>query len=382
MNKNNPTILSITGSDSMGGSGIQADIKTITALGAYAATAITTVTAQNREGIQQLHDLSADVLEQQIQVVINDLRPDAIKVGMLRSSEQVAVVERILKTHRPNYVVIDPVVISSRGNRLMEREVAEAMLGRLFKLSTVVVIKQDSASHLVGGTPARSNEDMEQTVRALLEWGPHAVLLQGGAIATESLTDLLIESSTGEPHFFTRPGFIDRNTHGVGGAFSSAVAVFLSKGLRTEEAVERAQEYMNQLILRSIDSHSRRGTQLLNHANPNPQPIISPRLLELYNHLMNEIAMNHHRTADVSFYASQLNVSPRYLAQVTHRVAGRTPKQLIDDYIINEIEAQLLGTSKNIQEIAFDFGFSSQAQFNKFFRKMRSCTPTDFRIQR
>lgn len=94
---------------------------------------------------------------------------------------------------------------------------------------------------------------------------------------------------------------------------------------------------------------------------------------------MDEIASHHQSTKEVSFYANRLSVTPRYLAQVTHRVAGRTPKQLIDDYIIKEVETQLIGTTKNIQEIAFGFGFSSQVQFNKFFRKMKGCSPTQFR---
>ena len=165
------TILTITGSDSTGGSGIQADIKTITALGAYAATAITTVTAQDTEGIQQLYDIPSEVLDMQIRAVMNDLQPDAIKVGMLRTVEQVRVVECLLREYRPKFIVLDAVVISSRGNMLMPKEVVAAMVRLLFPLTTVVAIKQDSISYMLRGNEIRSNEELEMMARKLMRWG-------------------------------------------------------------------------------------------------------------------------------------------------------------------------------------------------------------------
>lgn len=333
------TILTITGSDSTGGSGVQADIKTITMLGAYAATAITSVTAQDTEDIQHLYDIPAEVLEMQVNAVLNDLKPTAVKVGMLRSVEQVWVVERLLKQYSPRFVVLDAVVISSKGNVLMPQKVVDAMVSCLFPLSSIVIIRQ---------------------------------------ISTESLTDVLVEENSAKARFYTRPGFIDRITHGAGGAFTSAVAVYLCMGNDIEKAIELAQEYMRQLILRSADSNLG-AHQLLDHSSDFPQQSISSRALELYNQLMDDIAMHHKTNADVRFYAKKLNVTPRYLAQITHRVAGRTPKQLIDDYIIKEVEAHLLGRAKTIQEVAFACGFSSQVQFNKFFKKMRGCAPGEFR---
>ncbi|WP_274288689.1 hydroxymethylpyrimidine/phosphomethylpyrimidine kinase [Prevotella corporis] len=373
------TILTITGSDSTGGSGVQADIKTITALGAYAATAITTVTAQDTEGIQQLYDIPSEVLDMQIRAVMNDLQPDAIKVGMLRTVEQVRVVERLLREYRPKFIVLDAVVISSRGNMLMPKEVVAAMVRLLFPLTTVVAIKQDSISYMLRGNEIRSNEELEMMARKLMMWGCRSVVLQGGAIASQSLTDVLVQANPSTVNFYTRPGFIDRITHGAGGAFTSAMAVYLCMGARLETSVEQAQEYMSQLILRSADSKLGTASRLLDHSSQLSRQNITARILELYNQLMDEIASHHQSTKEVSFYANRLSVTPRYLAQVTHRVAGRTPKQLIDDYIIKEVETQLIGTTKNIQEIAFGFGFSSQVQFNKFFRKMKGCSPTQFR---
>nr|WP_308534790.1 bifunctional hydroxymethylpyrimidine kinase/phosphomethylpyrimidine kinase [uncultured Prevotella sp.] len=373
------TILTITGSDSTGGSGVQADIKTITALGGYAATAITTVTAQDTEGIRQLYDIPAEVLEMQMRAVMNDLQPDGVKLGMLRTVEQVQVVEHVLLEYHPRYVVLDAVVISSKGNILMPQEVFGAMERLLFPLATIVVIKKESASHILKRDEIRSNEALEQMARQLLNKGCESVVLQGGVIASESLTDVLVQRGSSTAHFYTRPGFIDRITHGAGGAFSSAVVVTLCMGEPMVRAIDHALEYVSQLILRSADSNLGSGGRLLDHSSHLPHQSISVRMIELYNELMNEIAVHHRATGEVGFYANRLNVSPRYLAQVTRRVAGRTPKQLIDDYIIKEIETHLTGTTKNIQEIAFTFGFSSQVQFNKFFKKMKGCAPTQYR---
>lgn len=373
------TILTITGSDSTGGSGVQADIKTITMLGAYAATAITSVTAQDTEDIQHLYDIPAEVLEMQVNAVLNDLKPTAVKVGMLRSVEQVWVVERLLKQYSPRFVVLDAVVISSKGNVLMPQKVVDAMVSCLFPLSSIVIIRQDSAAYMQQTNTTHNNEELEALARKIMKLGCQSVVLQGGVISTESLTDVLVEENSTKARFYTRPGFIDRITHGAGGAFTSAVAVYLCMGNDMEKAIELAQEYMRQLILRSADSDLGVNRQLLDHSNDVPRQSISGRVLELYNQLMDDIAMHHKTNADVRFYAKKLNVTPRYLAQITRRVAGRTPKQLIDDYIIKEVETHLLGRAKTIQEVAFACGFSSQVQFNKFFKKMRGCAPGEFR---
>ncbi len=373
------TILTITGSDSTGGTGIQADIKTMAALGAYATTAITTVTVQDRAGIRQFYDIPAEMLEKQVATVMDDMHPDAVKIGMLRTTAQVEAVARLLERCDSVVVIIDMVVISSRGTMLMDEEVIDEMQRRLFPLSTVVTIKQDCACRMTGMSPAKNNHELEQAARRLLAQGPQAVVLQGGAIASETFTDVLVEASEATPHFYTRPGFIDRNTHGAAGAFAAALAVQLCGPQPLTEAVEHAQAYLAQLVLRSINSSSGHGTQLLDHGHGMAQATLSPRMLEIYNLFMDNIATNHRTTSEVGFYAQQLSVTPRYLALVTRRVAGRSPKQLIDDYIIKEVDVELLDTAKNIQEIAFGFGFASQAQFNKFFRKMHNTSPGAFR---
>lgn len=374
-----PTILTITGSDSTGGSGIQADIKTITALGGYAASAITAVTAQSTADIQHLYDIPPTILKLQIQSVMEDIQPVALKLGMLRSVGQVDTVAELINQYNPPFVVLDVVVVSSRGDLLMSDEVVAAIKQRLFPLCTVIVVKIESAFLLVGDYPVKSNDDLERLARFLLQMGGQAVLLQGGNIVDDSVTDVLVTHDPAETVFTTRSEAINRNTHGAGGAFSSAMATFLCKDHDTKRALEHANAYVNQLILHSVNFKLGRGGKLLDHGADSGHTRISPRLLELYNALMNQIATQHRKSSDVAFYAEQLHVSSRYLAQATRQVTGHSPKELIDDYILKEVEAELMGSTRNIQEIAFRFGFSSQAQFNKFFRKKAGCTPSAYR---
>lgn len=377
-----PTILTITGSDSTGGSGVQADIKTITLLGAYATSAITTVTAQDTAGIQHYYDIPGSVLKMQVDSIIADLQPDAVKIGMLRTQEQVSLIAQILRENKIGCVILDSVAISSRGNILMSKDLLQMVVKEIFPLCTAITIKTDSAMYLLDEGHPDSNDNLAQMARRLLDFGGKAVVLQGGAIAANSLTDVLVTADNPSPTYFTRPGFIDRNTiHGAGGAFSSALATFICKGYNMQAAIEHAIEYISQLILRNVGANEEKTKHILDHTNHKSQTAISTRMLELYNSLMNLIATHHTSHADVAFYANNLNVTSRYLAQITNKVAGRTPKDLIDDYIIKEVEAQLISTTKNIQEIAFSFGFSTQAQFNKFFKKMRGCAPTLFRKQ-
>ncbi len=373
------TILSITGSDSTGGSGIQADIKTITLLGSYAATAITSVTAQDKNGIQTIYDIPSEVLYRQINLAVKFLQPTGIKVGMLRTIDQVNVVEKVLLEYRPKYVIIDAVIISSKGNVLMPKEVITSIIAKLFPLATLVVIKQDSALYISQYSEAHGNEQLVDIAKYILSMGSNSVVLQGSTIASQSFTDILLTKADKVPYYYTRQGVIDRITHGLGGAFSSATAVYLCNGFNIQESVKYAQDYLAQLILHSTDSKFGISTQLLDHSSSMSIQNISIRKIEIYNALMNLIAINYKATREVSFYSNHLNITARYLAQVAKSIAGRTPKQLIDDYAIKEIEAELITSNRNIQEIAFSFGFHSQVQFNKFFKKMKHCSPSEFK---
>ncbi len=368
-------ILTITGSDSVGGSGIQADIKTISSLGGYATSAITSVTVQNTVGIHEVFDLPVEIVERQVRAVMEDLAPKVVKVGLLRNEASILSISNLLKHYQPRFVVCDPGVVSIHGDILLDRRTLTVLQKYLFPLCTVVNLKSEAADFLLN----RKIENVDAMVKAaqlLVDQGCNAVLLQSPSVMSDQHTDVLVKYGGEEPTFFSSPGVIDRNAHGVSGAFSAAIATFLAMGADLQNAVMKAREYVNRLIVYSLDMKLGHGGRLLNHAG---KRTVSTHLMELYNKLMSEIMLHGKENSDVAYYADKLNVSTRYLAEVTKKVVGRSPKDLIRDHLIHEIEVELKSDNKNIQEVAYKFGFSSQAQFTKFFKQMKGCAPSEFR---
>ncbi len=368
-------VLSITGSDGVGGAGIQADIKTISALGGYAATAITSVTVQNTFGIQEVFDLPADNIRKQIEAVMDDLHPEVVKVGMVRNRETAISIVRLLDLYKPKHVVLDPGIVSAHGKQLVEKSLLQDIRKALFPQSSILCLKREAIEHLLG-TTINSLEEGVAAAQELLKEGNNAVLLLGGDFGNGAITDILVESGGKEPTFYSTLGVIDRNSHGVGGVLSSAIATYLAQGNNLHEAIEKARNYVNRLVIYSIDLHLGQGGSLLHHTN---QSHVTPHKLELYNSLMKEIVQHFKQHNDVSFYAERLNVTTRYLAQITRKVAGKTPKELLSEQLMREIELQLTNSDKNIQEIAYEYGFHSQAQFAKFFKQMKGTSPTEFK---
>lgn len=358
-NSNN-TVLTITGSDSTSGSGVQADIITITSLGGNAVSAITSITVQNTIGIQSFYDIPADTVAGQIEAIVNDVQPRVVKIGMLRNAETVCRVAEMLRKYGVNQIICDPVIVSTHGDMLMSKSVVEEVKEQLLPLCSLVTMKQSSAEHIVGKTILTS-QDMLDAAQELLSFGCKAVLLQGKNTVEGSTTDVLVQQTTSETRYFSSlsANYISLERHGISGNLSSAIATFLCKGHGITEAVELAYDYINQLF----ESH----TGLVGRAS------------ELYNEFVSDISAHHSTNRDVSFYAEKLNVSSRYLAQVTKRIANKTPKMIIDDYLCKEAERLLSNSDKTIQEVAYALGFCSQAHFTKFFRKLTTHTPSDFR---
>lgn len=319
--------MTITGSDSAGGSGVQADIKTISALGGYAVSAITSITVQNTLGIQQFYDIPAEIVSGQIEAIINDIQPQVVKVGMIRRVDVVSAITDALLKYKPSQIVYDPIVFSSCGDELMSEDVLSQVRHRLLPLCSLVIVKRRDAEHILGRVIGSGDDAAEQAFKG---FGCKAVLI----------TD-------------------ETGLHGLGNSFSSTIAVFLSRGETMEKAVADARGYMNRQAARSSGISGRSG--------------------ELYNEFLDGVARHCMTNSDVAFYADCLNVSSRYLAQVTRRIAGKPPKNIIEEYLISRIEVQLMTTDKTVQEIAYDFGFSSQAHFAKFFKKMKGFTPSQFR---
>lgn len=288
-------ILTITGSDPTGGSGIQEDLRTITELGGHAVSAITSITVQTTLGIQQFYDVPASIVAGQIDAVMNDFQPDVVKIGMVRRMDTLAVVVNALRKYRPRHVVLDAVVSSSRGDTIVSQEMRQALREDLLPLCTLVIRKDERAMH------------------------------------------------------------------GLANRYASAVAVFLNEGSAPEVAEAKAQSYISTQVARTSDLQGRGS--------------------ELYNEFINAVEEHHRQGSNVHLYADLLNVSSRYLAQVTRRICGKSPKTIIDDYLIREIELQLKSTDRTIQEIAYYYGFSSQAHFSNYFKKLKGVSPTQFRKQ-
>ncbi|MBU4422941.1 MAG: bifunctional hydroxymethylpyrimidine kinase/phosphomethylpyrimidine kinase [Gammaproteobacteria bacterium] len=256
-------VLSIAGSDSGGGAGIQADLKTISALGCYGMTAITAITAQNTLGVTGIHGVPPDMLRAQIDAVAQDIGVDAVKIGMLASPEVVRVVAQAIRTHRFAHVVLDPVMVATSGDRLIASETVQVLVNELFPLATVVTPNLDEAALLLG-REIEGIDDLEAAARDLLALGAPAVLLKGGHLKGERVVDLLA-MQTGQRQRLESARIATHNGHGTGCTLSSAIAAFLAQGHALPQAVEKARAYILGAIAAGADVHTGQGHGPLNH---------------------------------------------------------------------------------------------------------------------
>lgn len=234
-------VLSVAGSDCSGGAGIQADLKTMSALGCYAMSVITAVTAQNTCGVYAVEGISPEIVAAQIDAVFSDIPPLAVKTGMLYSDRIVAEVARSLAAHGVKHLVVDPVMVSTSGSRLISEEAIECMVTRLFPLAEVVTPNVAEAAVLT----ASANPD-EQAAK-IMAMGPKSVLLKGGDRAGDHKTDLLYLAD-GTVRRFSSPAVDTVNTHGTGCTLSSAIASFLANGRSLADAVAEAKDYVTSAL--------------------------------------------------------------------------------------------------------------------------------------
>jgi hydroxymethylpyrimidine/phosphomethylpyrimidine kinase len=236
-------VLTIAGSDSGGGAGIEADIKTISALGGYACTAITALTAQNTTGVFGIHILPADFVKLTIQTVLSDIGADAIKIGMLASAEIVVAVAQTLPTIP---IVLDPVMISTSGASLLAPEAIEAMRSTLIPRASLITPNLPETAALTG-ICATAPEDFEAAGRALIALGASAALIKSGHAEGDLLTDILVYE--GGVEAITYPRIVTRNTHGTGCTLAAAIATGLAQHMTLLDAVHRARHYLQNAIL-------------------------------------------------------------------------------------------------------------------------------------
>jgi len=269
-------VLSIAGSDSGGGAGIQADLKTFAALGCFGMTAITALTAQNTLGVHGIHAVPPAFLAAQIDAVVEDIGVDAVKIGMLHSPEIVQVVADAIRRHRLPHVVLDPVMVATSGDRLIAEETVGSLVQELFPLATVVTPNLDEARLLLD-YDIRKLQDFDDAARDLLALGARAALLKGGHLPGKNVTDVLALSQLMEPTIhLVAPRIATHNGHGTGCTLSSAIAAHLALGLPLIPAVQAAREYILAAIAAGANVTTGRGPGPLNHGfAPLAQKVLS-----------------------------------------------------------------------------------------------------------
>ncbi len=237
-------ILTIAGSDSSGGAGVQADIKTACAFGVYASAAITAITAQNTKGVDKVEILGADMVEAQINSVLSDIGADIVKTGMLGNSDIIRAVAKCLEEDDTG-LVLDPVMVATSGDRLLDESAVEILKSKLFPLADIVTPNIPEAEVLTG-QKIKDSDDMIKAGRAILQMGAGAVLMKGGHLSGKTLIDILLDGD-GE-NIMISPRIHTHNTHGTGCTLASAIASLLAKGYELSEAVIQAREFVHQAI--------------------------------------------------------------------------------------------------------------------------------------
>ena len=254
------TALTIAGSDSSGGAGIQADIKTMQANGVYAMSAITALTAQNTTGVTGIMEVSPEFLEQQLDAVITDIRPDAVKIGMVSSEELIKMISKKLKEYHLENIVVDPVMVATSGSRLLEEDAVDTLKKELLPIATVITPNIPEAEILCG-MEIHTEEDMVAAAKAIYEDLGCAVLLKGGHNINDA-NDLLYTKE--EVSWFKGKRINNQNTHGTGCTLSSAIAANLAKGFDLKISVQRAKDYISRALADMLDLGA--GSGPMNHA--------------------------------------------------------------------------------------------------------------------
>lgn len=241
-----PIALTIAGSDSGGGAGIQADLKTFSALGVYGASVITALTAQNTKGVTGIHDVPAEFITAQMDVVFSDLDVQAVKIGMVARREAIDAIVAGLDRWLPKHVVFDPVMVATSGDRLLSSDAVDALRTKLFPRAQLITPNLPEAAALLDASIASSEQEIEQQGRRLLALGCPAVLIKGGHGHGPESTDYLIDANS--VIRLAAPRIVTSNTHGTGCSLSSAVAAGLAKGHGLERAVRDAKTYISAAI--------------------------------------------------------------------------------------------------------------------------------------
>lgn len=244
-----PKALTIAGSDSGGGAGIQADLKTFAAHGVYGSSALTAITAQNTLAVTAVHNIPIDVIAAQIDAVMEDIGADAVKTGMLSSSEIVNTVALAVQRHGIEHLVVDPVMVAKSGDRLLQEDAVQAVVNQLLPLAYVVTPNIPEAE-VLAGVAVHNEHEMIDAAKRIAERGPRIVIVKGGHLSGPPI-DIAFDGST--VSYFETPRVNTTATHGTGCTFSSAIAANLARGLRVQDAIEQAKQYLYRSLLNAFE---------------------------------------------------------------------------------------------------------------------------------
>jgi hydroxymethylpyrimidine/phosphomethylpyrimidine kinase len=264
MGKSYKRVLTIAGSDSGGGAGIQADIKTISACGCYAMTAITAITVQNTIGVSDVHPVPEHIIKGQIDAVLSDIGADAIKIGMLHSSEVIMIVKKSLKLYNIKNIVLDPVMVSTSGHKLIQEEAIATLKKELLYDARVITPNIPEAEIILGKKIHHQNE-LPVFARELSSNRKVSVLLKAGHLSEKELIDIFYNAETDQILELKSERIETRNTHGTGCTFSSAIAAYLAHGLSLDVAVQLAKEYINNAIIEGASYKTGKGYGPVHH---------------------------------------------------------------------------------------------------------------------
>lgn len=342
-----PYIFSINGSDSTGQSGIGADIQTVAALGGHALTAITCV---------EDYALPSEVVLKQVEEVISTFHPKAIKVGLMTDSKTVRLLrDEVIACRR---LVVAPGIFDSDGRQMVNDDVIETIAHYLVPEALLLMLRCRDAEKLLA-IDIKTDDDMIEAAKRLHKMGAEWVLLRGARHIKGRLTALLYGQN--KTQFFSSYNTEGWQKHGVAGALSAAITTRLGMGDDVPTAIRNAHDFIHSQVV---------------YAKPDET---GGRAIDIYNSFVSLVAQHYPEAHDVKFYADRLCITTRYLSQITDRAVGKSPKQIIADYIMSEAKTYLDTTRLTIQEIADRLGFSSQALFCKFFKSQEKTSPSEYR---
>lgn len=254
------TTLTIAGSDSCGGAGVQADVKTMSALGCYAATAITAITVQNTLGVTAVHAVPPEIVAGQIRVVMDDIRPRAVKVGMVNDTATIIAIADALKDYDVEHIVVDPVMVATSGSRLMQDDAVEVFCKQLLPLATLLT-PNIPETEVLSGITVSDKESMDSAALRILQLGCRNLLVKGGHLEGKKIDRLYGE----EEREYVGENVVTRNTHGTGCTLSSAITSFLAQGLPVDEAIGAAKEWLTKALRAGADVEIGKGHGPVNH---------------------------------------------------------------------------------------------------------------------